>query len=313
MIRKIFAIDSHTGGEPTRVIWGDQLSLRGNSAAERAQDFLQSHDQLRTALMLEPRGTDAMVGALLLPPSSANAIAEVMFFNNVGVLGMCGHGLIGVVTTLAYQGRIKPGRHGFDTPVGLVQAVLAEDGKVSIYNVESYRTHKDVVIKLDGGRVVRGDVAWGGNWFFLIDAAQHQLVLELSNLEALMQFSTAMRRAVNAQGFAQVDHIELFSKTPEADSRNFVLCPGNAYDRSPCGTGTSAKLACLAADGLLAPEQLWRQQSIVGSVFEARYLFAENGDITPRIHPVISGRAFVTGEANFVLDEADPFCFGIRV
>lgn len=286
-MKRIPIIDSHTGGEPTRVV------LSGINTAE-----LETY---RRAIICEPRGHEVIVGALLVEPKDASCAAGVIFFNNVGLLGMCGHGMIGLIATLKHLGRLSAGEHRVETPVGVVTATLHDDGRVSIRNVPSYRQAKG--IKAGG---VTGDVAWGGNWFFLV--ADHGLDLTLKNMSQLTQASLAIREAVRAAGYPEVDHVELFGPPQDAanHSRNFVLCPGGEYDRSPCGTGTSAKLACLAADGKLAPGETWRQESILGSVFEGSYEAGEGGII-----PTITGEAFITAETTLILDPADPFQFGI--
>ena len=308
-VTRLRAIDSHTGGEPTRVVIGGFPDLGPGSMADRLDAFRRDHDKLRSAVVCEPRGHDAVVGALLCDPVNPTAAAGVIYFNNVGYLGMCGHGTIGLVKTLEYMGRITSGTHRIETPVGDVEATLNADGSVSITNVPSYRHAKDVEVDVPGIGVVKGDIAYGGNWFFLI--GEHPLNIELADLEALTQYSVAVRNALNANGItgaggAEIDHIELFSPTPTADSRNFVLCPGLEYDRSPCGTGTSAKLACLVADGKLDEGDVWRQESLIGSVFEGRVRL--DGE---RIIPIISGTAHVTAELDLVFDNADPYRFGI--
>jgi 4-hydroxyproline epimerase len=279
--------------------------------AERLERFKREFDHFRSAIVNEPRGNDAVVGALLCEPTEPAHAAGVIFFNNVGYLGMCGHGTIGLMVTLAYLNRLQPGTHRLETPVGIVEATLDENNFVSVANVPSYRLAADVVVDVPGCGTVTGDIAWGGNWFFLVkDGNPHALTLD--NLDLLTEFTWRIRQALNAQGLTgahgqEIDHIELFTDSEQADSRNFVLCPGKAYDRSPCGTGTSAKLACLAADGKLQPGQIWRQESIVGSVFEGTYRSADE-----RISPTIRGSAFVNAEADLLLDERDPFCWGIR-
>src|SRR4051794_34404642 len=269
-MHEIHVIDSHTGGEPTRLVVAGGPDLGDGSLAERAQRFRAQFDTWRSAIVNEPRGNDAVVGALLCPPSRADCRFGVIFFNNVGLLGMCGHGTIGLIASLAHLGEMEPGAVKIDTPVGAVDAQLHADGEVTIGNVPSFRKASAVINVPDVG-TVRGDIAWGGNWFFLTDAQGHG-TLELGDVEALTQHSWRLRQAVNAQGFPEVDHIELFTGANKpAHARNFVLCPGKAYDRSPCGTGTSAKLACLAADGKLAEGEPWVQESIVGSTFVGRY------------------------------------------
>lgn len=306
---RIKAIDSHTGGEPTRVVTGGFPDLGNGTMAERVEIFRHEHDKLRSAIVREPRGHDAVVGALLCEPVDPDSAAGVIFFNNVGYLGMCGHGTIGLIKTLEHMGRISAGTHRIETPVGTVEAELGNDGMVTITNVPSYRHAADVTVDVEGYGLVTGDVAYGGNWFFLV--GQHDQTLELKNLEQLTNFSARIRDAlvknkITGANGAEIDHIELFSPTPTADSRNFVLCPGIEYDRSPCGTGTSAKLACLYADGKLAAGKTWRQESIIGSVFEGTVSVVDG-----KIIPSIRGSAFVTAEIELILDPDDPFCYGI--
>jgi 4-hydroxyproline epimerase len=309
---RISVIDSHTGGEPTRVIVAGGPELGTGTMAERLRRFRQEHDEIRSAVILEPRGSDVIVGALLCEPVDAANAAGVIFFNNTGYLGMCGHGAIGLIATLAHMGRIRAGDHRMETPVGTVTATLHEDGQVTIANVPSYRWRKQVSVSVEGHGQVTGDVAWGGNWFFLVE--QHGERIALDNVEHLAAFTWRIRLALDHAGITGenggvIDHIELFGPPAlaGADSKNFVLCPGKAYDRSPCGTGTSAKLACLAADEKLEEGAIWRQESIVGSVFEASY--RRQGD---RILPLIKGSAHITAEATLILSPRDPFAAGIR-
>jgi len=309
-MKQIRVIDSHTAGEPTRLVLEGGPDLGLGPLDERVQRFRERFDAYRSAIVNEPRGSDPVVGALLCVPHRADCSIGVIFFNNVGFLGMCGHGTIGIVASLAHTGRLAPGPVRIDTPVGPVAAELRQDGTVDVVNVPSYRKARGIEVEVAGIGRVRGDVAWGGNWFFLVDAGDRRL--SLPDVESLTEFAWRVRQAVNAQGFPDVDHVELFGASPEAkaDSRNFVLCPGKAYDRSPCGTGTSAKLACLAADETLAEDEEWRQESIIGSTFIARYRWLDRAAGT--IAPTISGRAHVTAEATLLLDPADPFCWGIR-
>jgi len=309
----IRVIDSHTEGEPTRVVIEGGPDLGGGSLAERRARFQeQPFDRYRSAVVNEPRGSDVFVGALLVPPDDPSCAAGVIFFNNVGTLGMCGHGTIGVVVTLAHLGRLTPGLHRIDTPAGVVTAELHESGDVSVHNIPSYRLAKDVVVDVDGYGRFRGDVAWGGNWFFLVN--EHQETLELKNVERLTELTWAIRQSLEANGItgrdgAVIDHVELFGSPDrgDADSKNFVLCPGKAYDRSPCSTGTSAKMACLYEDGRLPAGKSWRQESIIGSRFEGHVNIVDKA-----IRPVIRGSAYVNAEATLILDERDPYCWGIR-
>jgi 4-hydroxyproline epimerase len=314
-ISEIHIVDSHTAGEPTRVVVAGGPELGNGPVAERLRRFAAEHDDFRSAVVNEPRGSDVLVGALLVEPVDEACVAGVLFFNNVGYLGMCGHGTIGLVTTLAHLGRIEAGEHRIETPVGVVRATLLDDGRVTVENVPSYRSQKGVAVEVAGFGAVTGDVAWGGNWFFLTENAPVPLTLE--NREALTSFAMAVKAALNVQGITganggEIDHVEVFSPStvPGNDSRNFVLCPGNAYDRSPCGTGTSAKLACLAADGKLAAGQVWRQEGILGTVFEGSYRIG-TGPQT-QVIPSITGSAYVTGEGRLLLQEDDPFRVGIQ-
>ena len=307
-------IDSHTGGEPTRLVVSGGPDLGRGSMAERLARFRDQHDAWRRALVNEPRGNDVIVGALLCGPVDPANACGVIFFNNAGFIGMCGHGTIGLVATLAHLGRIGAGVHHIETPVGRVSATLHADGSVTVANVASYRHAAHLAVDMPGAGRVHGDVAWGGNWFFLCH--DHGLPLLPNNVSALTARAMALRDALRAQGItgangADIDHIELLGLAQDIahQGRSFVLCPGGAYDRSPCGTGTSAKLACLAADGTLAPGEVWMQESVIGSVFAARYepLPGEPA----RIQPFITGRAHVTLDATVVFDPTDPFAWGL--
>ncbi len=312
-MRRIQVIDSHTGGEPTRVVLAGGPDLGTGSLAECRRRFRDEFDTFRSAVVNEPRGSDVLVGALLCEPSEPGCVAGVLFFNNVGVLNMCGHGTIGLAVTLAHLGRIRPGDYRLDTPVGVVGFTYHGDNRVTVANVPSYRHAKQVGVTVEGHGRVTGDVAWGGNWFYLV--ADHGQDLQLANVERLTGFTRGIRQALIREGVTgadggQVDHVELFGppRTPGAHSRNFVLCPGSAYDRSPCGTGTSAKLACLFADGKLREGEVWRQESILGSVFEGSVQSLGEGRVLPRV----TGSAHICAEATLLLDPKDPFAMGIR-
>lgn len=311
-LRRIKVIDSHTGGEPTRTVISGGPDLGGDSLIIRRERFHHEFDHFRSAITNEPRGSDALVGALLCEPLDPTCVTGVIFFNNVSYLGMCGHGTIGVVATLAYLNRLGPGTHRIETPVGVVEALLDPNGEVTVANVPSYRLASDVTVEVEGYGPVTGDIAWGGNWFFLVK--DHGQDVSLKNLEALTHFTWRVREALGKSGITgedghEIDHIELFvpSTIDGVDSKNFVLCPGKAYDRSPCGTGTSAKLACLFEDGKIKEGEVWRQESLIGSIFEGTVRLSENA-----IHPSIKGSAFITAETDLILDDKDPFCMGIR-
>ena len=310
-------IDSHTEGEPTRVVIGGGPDLGTGSMAVRRERFTREFDHVRSFCVNEPRGHDAIVGALLCEPVDPACAAGVIFFNNVGVIGMCGHGSIGLAVTLAHVGRIGPGTHRLETPVGEVSFELLNANEVEIQNVPSYRYRSNVSLPVNGLGTVTGDIAWGGNWFFLCKESPH--TIDLKNVMPLTASAQAIADALWAQGICgddggRIDHIEFFGPPAslDANSRNFVLCPGGAYDRSPCGTGTSAKLACLAADGKLEPGQPWVQESVIGSRFEARYSWADQQLAPGRIIPRIRGRAYVVAESRLLADPADPFAQGIR-
>lgn len=305
-------IDSHTEGEPTRVVLEGGPELGGGSLAERRDRFAREFDSFRSAVINEPRGSDVLVGALLCEPVDPTCAAGAIFFNNVGYLGMCGHATIGLAVTLGYLGRLTPGKHRIETPVGVVTVELVGANTATIENVPSYRLRENIAVEVDGLGEFVGDVAWGGNWFYLIEGSP--LPLDVSSATGLTAAAERVKAAMREQGItgadgAEIDHVE-FQGAPEssdANSRNFVLCPGGAYDRSPCGTGTSAKLACLAASGTLQPGEKWIQESIIGSRFEGSYRLDETGQVIPSI----TGRAFVCGETTLIQQPGDPFANGI--
>jgi 4-hydroxyproline epimerase len=315
-MQTIEVIDSHTGGEPTRLVMSGGPDLGTGPLAERVERFRENFDRYRSAIVNEPRGSDPVVGALLCKPHRADCQVGVIFFNNVGYIGMCGHGTIGLITSLAHRGDIARGEIKIDTPVGPVQARLRADGRVEVDNVPSFRRAARVAISVPGVGQVTGDVAWGGNWFFLVtdlgSADRAEWHIATANIESLTDVTWRIRQELNAQGYPEIDHVELFSTPadPKAHSRNFVLCPGKAYDRSPCGTGTSAKLACLAADGKLSEGDVWIQEGITGTTFAAHYRWLDRAK--GEIRPTITGAAFVTAEARLQLNPDDPFCWGIR-
>lgn len=308
---KIKILDSHTGGEPTRLVLDGFPDLGLIDIAEKRTLLAEKYDHFRKAVILEPRGSDVMVGALLCQPINPKATAGVIFFNNTGYLGMCGHGTIGLLASLAYLGRIQTGKHLIETPVGTVEATLHADNRVSVRNVPSYRYKHAVVINVPEYGQITGDIAWGGNWFFLVNAKDK--VYAGADRNNLTAFAAAIYDALDQQNIrgannSLIDHIELFGSDDKADSRNFVLCPGKAYDRSPCGTGTSAKIACLAADGKLAPNEIWRQASIIGSEFQASYEAIDGN----KVIPTISGYAHISAESTLILQAEDPFKWGIE-
>jgi 4-hydroxyproline epimerase len=311
LMSSVQVVDSHTAGEPTRVVIDGGPDFGSGPLAERLACFREQYDTFRSGVVNEPRGSDVVVGAILLEPFDRTCKAAVIFFNNVGYLGMCGHGTIGLVRTLQHLGRIGPGEHRIETPSGVVTTTLHASGQVTVENVPAYRLHRGVSLDVPGYGVVQGDVAWGGNWFFLTKVPG--LSLALANVGELSNCAQSIKSALTEQGVtgangAEIDHVELFGEpeSKDADSRNFVLCPGNAYDRSPCGTGTSAKMACLYADRHLAQGEVWRQEGILGTYFDGS-VAVKDGQVIPSI----TGEAFITGEARLFFEEKDPFRWGI--
>ncbi len=307
----IRTIDSHTEGEPTRVVISGGPDLGSGSIADRLTRMRTLFDGFRSGVVNEPRGSDAIVGGLLTEPTDTSCAAAIIFFNNVGYLGMCGHGTMGAAATLRYLGRIGAGKHLIETAVGNVAIDVHDCGAVSVENVPSFRFRKALSVDIDGAEPVVGDVAWGGNWFFLADTP---LELSVSNIESLTEYAWRIRRALERRGItgqngAAIDHVELFSKSdkPGVNGKSFVLCPGKAYDRSPCGTGLSAKLACLYADGKLEEGAVWIQESILGTTFQASFRL-----IGDRLIPTITGRAYITADTTLIFDPNDPFAWGIR-
>ena len=308
-IQTIRVLDSHTGGEPTRLVLEGFPDLGNASMAERLEILRDQFDHYREAVILEPRGNDVLVGALLCPPRNPQATAGVIFFNNKGYLGMCGHGTIGLMASLMHLKRIEAGEHLIETPVGDITTTVHEDGSISLKNVPAYRYQKAVTVNVPSIGEVTGDIAWGGNWFFLVD--KHFADIKLENVKILSDITIKIMEALEAQGITGkngqiIDHIELFEDSPTANSRSFVMCPGGAYDRSPCGTGTSAKVACLVADGKLQEGEIWIQESVIGSQFQAS--FERDGD---KVTPIIRGTAYISGDNTLILDPNDPFCYGI--
>jgi 4-hydroxyproline epimerase len=312
-LHRLNVVDSHTAGEPTRCVVAGAPELGSAPLAERVETLRRDYDSYRRAILCEPRGSDVLVGAFLVEPVDPACATGVIFFNNAGYLGMCGHGAIGVAVTLAHLGRIQPGNHALETPVGVVKFDLHPGNRVTIRNVPAYRHRGGVTVHVPGYGAVTGDVAWGGNWFFLV--GNHPYKLTLGHVEPLTVYTWAIRRALADAGItgadgAEIDHVELFTEArdPGNDSRNFVLCPGKAYDRSPCGTGTSAKMACLAAEGDLKPGEVWRQEGILDTVFEGSFEF---DGVDGRIIPSVTGSAYVTAESSLIFQPADPFRLGV--
>ena len=305
-------IDSHTGGEPTRVILDGGPDLGSGPLAERAQRLATDHVDFYQSVILEPRGQVAMVAAMLVEPEDDSCVTGVIYFDADAVLGMCGHGTIGLAVTLAHMGLIDVGTHKIETPVGVVQIELSDANTVTVTNIESRRVHGKAAVRVEGLGTVTGDLAYGGNWFFIVDPSP--IPVEPSNIRALTDAAIAVREATIAAGLCgehgePVDHVIFQAPSPSEGihSRNFVLCPDDAYDRSPCGTGSSARLACLAADGLLGPGEEITQESVIGSPYRLSYQPGHNGGVIP----TITGQAFVMAESTLIFSKSDPFKNGI--
>ena len=297
-------VDSHTGGEPTRLVTGGLPSFGSGTVAEQATVFARDYDHYRRAIVNEPRGNDVLVGAVLVPPSAPEAHIGVIFFNNVGLLGMCGHGTIGLIASLPDLPDIVQ----IETPVGMVTATKNPDKSVSIVNIRSYLVLENIEIDVPGVGIISGAVAYGGNTFLLLTNHPWSSGIHMRDVRAMTHYCETVLAAVR-EVEPSVDHVELFA-APEAngnDSRNFVLCPGGQYDRSPCGTGTSAKLAWLHAIGKLSAGEIYRQESVTGSVFIGKVDAHPDGGVIP----TITGTAFVTSRGELMIDPADQLGWGI--
>ena len=307
-------IDSHTGGEPTRVILDGGPDLGTGPLSERAAKLATEHRDFYRSVILEPRGQAAMVCALLVEPVDPTCVTGVIYFDAKAVLGMCGHGTIGLAVTLVHMGRIGLGRHRIETPVGVVTVDVRDANTVTVTNIESRRSRTGVAVEVAGVGTVTGDIAYGGNCFFIVDPGP--VPVTASNIRQLTDVAVTLRESLRAQGIGcasdmPVDHVIFYgpAETPGAHSRNFVLCPDDDYDRSPCGTGSSARLACLAADGRLAEGEEIVQESVIGSTYLLSYRKGPTGGVIPSI----TGRAYVMAESTLIFLPEDPFRQGIAV
>ena len=327
----IQAVDSHTAGEPTRIVTGGLPPIPGATMADKRRALQESYDHLRRALVLEPRGHDAIVLAYLLPPCTPGAHLGVVFANDAGYLGMCGHGAIGVATVAVAMGMVPAVEPVtelvLDTPAGAVTCKVAvQAGKVrsvTITNVPSFLFRQRVIVPVHGFGKVAADIAYGGNWFAFVEADQLGLAVEKSHLPVLMQAAMAVREGLVREGVRGrhpdhsedeiIDHVKLFTHLDgdEPGSRALTLCPGAAYDRSPCGTGTSAKLAVLHGKGELETGQWFRSQSVLATEFRARVVRETKVGPFAAIVPEVQGAAWITGLPTFVIDPDDPCRFGI--
>ncbi len=309
-VTQLRVVDSHTVGEPTRIIIEGGPELGNGPIHLRAKLFREQFDHYRRAVLSEPRRLDVIVGGLLCSPSSRTYTAGIIFFDTVGYLDMCIHGTVGLVKTLAYLGRIAPGQHYIETPAGIVRTEFTEDGQVRVFNVPCYRYIKQIELNVPGRGRLFGDIAWGGNWFLLVE--EHSLEINIRNIHSLLSISrsiktTLQKSSIRGIGGAPIDYVALFGMSSTANSRSFVLCPGDAYDRSPCGTATCAKLACLAADNTFEPNMIWHQEGVTGSRFQASYEWGDSSSILP----TITSSGYVNGDSFVIIDPEDPFSWGI--
>ena len=312
---RLRVIDSHTIGEPTRVVIDESLvaglDLGMGSVRERRDRFRDRYDHVRSALVGDPRGTNAMVGVILVPPADPSCRFGAFYVNRVGYLDMCGHATIGLAVTLGSQGIIEPGSFRLETPAGVVGVMWHGGGAASFECVPPRRIAKSLALACDDGSRVTGDVATSGLWFFI--CRDHGLAVEPAAIPALTERAWSIRRALEARGITGdggevIDHVVLLGppREPGNDGRAFVLCPDGAFDRSPCGTGTSALVGCLLDDGMLAEGRTWRQESVLGGVYEAR-IRREQGVAVPTVR----GRAWLTAETTLHFAADDPYRIGL--
>jgi 4-hydroxyproline epimerase len=308
-LRMMRVIDSHTAAQPTRVIVDGAPDLGTGSLAERRDRFRSHFDRFRTAVVGEPRGSDTLVGAILCKASDPSCAEGVILFDSAGYLDMSVHGMMGLAVTLDYIGRMGIGEERIETPAGAVTIGLHQNGDVTVRNVPSYRFQKDVSVTVDGTTFV-GDVAWGGSWTFLVSDFREEL--SVVRADRLTEVARSIRRAlarnrITGSGDEEITDIALFgpAQRRDANSRNFVLRSGKTYRRSPSGTATSAKLACLHEDGKLAEGQTWRQESIIGTVFEGTVKVIDG-----KTYPTIRSQAHLIAESVLIVDERDPYCWG---
>ena len=304
----MLVIDSHTGGEPTRVILDGGPDLGSGPLAERAEKLATEHKAFYQSVVLEPRGQVAMVCALLVEPVDPDCVTGVIYFDAEAVLGMCGHGTIGLAVTLMHMGKIGVGTHKIETPAGVVTVDVKDANTVTVTNIESRRVESGVSVEIDGLGTVTGDIAYGGNWFYIVDASP--VPVTPAHIPELTQAAIQVREALNAKE-ERIDHVIFYGPalSENGHTRNFVLCPDDAYDRSPCGTGSSARLACLAAKGRLHEGDELLQASIIGSTYRLSYPEGPNGGVIPSI----TGQAWVMAESKLIFAATDPFRDGITL
>lgn len=323
-----FCVDGHTCGNPVRMVVGGGPDLKGATMSEKRDHFLRDYDWIRTALMFEPRGHDMMSGSILYPPTRPDCDMAILFIETSGCLPMCGHGTIGTVTMALEQGQVKPKTPGLlrlDTPAGLVEAHYREEGgritSVKLINVPSYLAVRDLELEVEGlGRLVV-DVSYGGNFYAIVDPQANFTGVEAVQPSDILRWSPKVRVAVNKAvelvhpenpAIRGCRHVLWAGKptVPGATARNAVFYGDKAIDRSPCGTGTSARLAQWAARGRLKPGEDFVHESIIGSLFTGRIEAETTVGNHPAIVPSIEGWAVMTGLNTIFVDDHDPFKHG---
>ncbi|HUI64685.1 MAG TPA: 4-hydroxyproline epimerase [Bacteroidota bacterium] len=326
-----FCIDAHTCGNPVRVVVGGGPTLEGGTMSERRQQFLAQYDWIRTALMFEPRGHDMMSGSILYPPISPENDAALLFIETSGCLPMCGHGTIGTAAVLIEHGLVRPhvpGTLRLEVPAGTVEAhYRLEDGRVHsvrIVNVPSFAEQMGVQVAVPGIGTLSLDVAYGGNFYGIIDPQEHYQGIDQLGVREILRLSPLIRRLVNeTHTFVHpqdptirgLSHIQ-WTGTPrakEAHGRNAVFYGEHAIDRSPCGTGTSARMAQWAAKGKLKAGDEFVHESIVGSLFRGRVEGTTKVGTREAIIPSIEGWVRITGLNTIFVDDDDPFARGFQV
>ncbi len=329
--KTFFCIDAHTCGNPVRVVAGGGPLLKGNSMIERRQHFLAEFDWIRKGLMYEPRGHDMMSGSILYPPSEPQNDIGVLFIETSGCLPMCGHGTIGTVTIAIEQGLVQPkipGQLRLETPAGLVLVSYQQEGakvrSVRLTNIPSYLAAEQLEVECPDLGSLRVDVAYGGNYYAIVDVQENFSGIENYTAGDLIRWSPVIRQRLNAQHtfiHPEDDRINGLSHLlwtgaiidPKADARNAVFYGDKAIDRSPCGTGTSARMAQWAAKGKLKKGDRFVHESIIGSTFVGRVEDTTSVGEFPAIVPSIEGWAKVTGYNTIIIDDDDPYAHGFQV
>ena len=331
ILNMITAVDSHTEGEPTRVVTGGVPFVPGKTMPEKKQWLAENRDDLRKSLMWEPRGHKDMLGALITPPVSKDADFGVIFMDGDGYLDMCGHGSVGVVTVVLETGMVPMKDSGeqtvvMDTPAGLITArAIMEHGKaksVSFQNVPSFY-YSSLTVKVPGLGEIPVDISYGGNYFALVNVNRLNMPLEVENIKDLTEIGLTIRDLVNQQAEiihpgtgakGSVDLTEIYDESSApAVTKNIVIFGAGQVDRSPCGTGTCAKMAVLNKKNKLSPNEIYRHKSIIGTEFQGKILEETTVGDYKAIIPEITARAYITGIQQFVMDADDPFKYGFQL